>query len=193
MWKITYFVKNQNIRKDTFLLFPVSTLQAVFHNDGTDNELSIASASTVPHKLNTESGRPAFLQHPVSVTAVVIFESAGVDSAWHWSSSRWIWRELACECLHVGVPLCETRACSSEPRWYCSQADHREDAAPTQPGAERAGTSAAFLGRGWWSAPLAFSVTNCINFTVKNWSDLTEAPNLSHRGRPFSAFLPKYL
>lgn len=77
------------------LLFPVSTLQAVFHNDGTDNELSIASASTVPHKQGRESGKPAFLQHPVSVTVVVILNllvwtvpdtgraAGGFGGSWH--------------------------------------------------------------------------------------------------------------
>ena len=83
-----------------FSLFPVSTLQAVFHNDGTDNELSITSASPVPHIQNTKLGRPAFLQHLVSVTDVVILNllvwtvpdtgraAGGFGGSWHASVYR---------------------------------------------------------------------------------------------------------
>lgn len=87
LWKIKIYGRT------LFLLFPVSTLQAVFRNEGTDNELS--TTATVPHMRRTKLCRPAFLQHPVPVTHVVILNllvwtvpdtgraASGFGRSWH--------------------------------------------------------------------------------------------------------------
>lgn len=54
------------------------------------------------------------------------FQFAGVDSIWHWHSSDWIWKKLACKCLYYECPTVRLRIWSLKLRWNQSQADHKD-------------------------------------------------------------------